>query len=412
MRSYLSSLAIVVSTVGVFATDARVETMGGTHNFFKDDQSIFVNPATIGDYDRMLMGSYGIYTEEATDGNIVAQYNRDARKPNFGATVSFGKSEADKSKFSIGAMFNRYDPMLRYITPGKDFIGNPAKVTIVDTVSYIDELVGKTDLLAGYTLKNGFTIGMGGYFAFQSNKEDNVEKALTQLVKGSLGVSGPVSDNMDLEASVAVGTISLKGLDGASTTIVAADKDMVLTADVRAFADLPAINGKFVPHIQANVVKHHKDETIVDFNGGIGFNANIDRGFLWGGFEGLYLKDSYSQFKNFYTLSVGDSATGERSRIGGRVSFGIERNILTDWLVWRVGGSKLLAYEKLNDGNLASYWVENSEDDHVSFGMGVNIEDRFRVDAVVAENMLYTFSNLFSGNSHHFSSKISATFSF
>ncbi len=418
MRSYLSLIAVSVCAASVFATDARVETMGGTHSFMKDDQSIFVNPATVGGYGRLLMGSFGAYTKIGEDSAADAysqQYNRDAMKPNFGATVSFGESEESKSKFTIGAMFNRYDPMLKYLDAGSQYYIGAPKESGAKFIP-VEEMVGKTDVLAGVTLKNGLTIGVGTYMAFQTEKEKGVDKAKTSFNKVNLGVAGSVSDNLDFEAGLSVGSITLKGPQAIGIeTVSSADKDMVITADVRAFADMPAINGKFVPHIQANIIKHHVDESILDFNGGVGLNSNIDRGFLWGGIEGIYQNDSYSILKNFRdssSLGLFADSIGTRSRIGGKVSFGIERNILTDWLVWRVGGAKLLAYEKLNEGDATSYWVENSEDDHVSFGMGVNIEDRFKVDAVVAENMLYTFSNLFSGNSHHFSSKISATFSF
>jgi len=413
MRKYLSALAVTACSISVFATDARVETMGNTQSFMKDDQSIFVNPATVAQYDRMLMGSFGLYTAKPSD-NLGIQYNRDASKPYFGGTVSLGKSDDDKSKVTLGAVLNRYDPMLKYIdTSSKYFIGNPKGIADAEFLGD-SSLVSKIDLMSGITLKNGFTVGLGGYIAFQSEKRNNVDQKMSRLVKGNVGISGKVADNMDLEAAVSVGTITLEGLTNYGTkSAVTSDNDLIFSADIRTFAEVPAINGHFVPHIQANVIKHHSDEKILDFNGGVGLNAGIDRGFVWGGIEGIYQNDTYCKFSNFKTLenAIADT-TGERNRIGGRISFGVERNILTDWLVWRVGGSKLLAYEKLQDGNIASYWVENDESDLVSFGMGVNIEDRFHVDAVVSENMLYTFSNLFSGNSHHFSSKISATFAF
>lgn len=425
MRKYLASLAVAASALTVLATDARIETMGGHQHFFKDDQSIFYNPATIAAYDDLLMGSFGVYVENAEDtAKSNLQYNRDALKPYFGGTISFGDNEEKKSKFTIGAVMNRYDPLLDYVTEGsskffgysKDNIDNGNKTV------FVDKVVAKTDLITGVTLNNGITLGLGGYLAFQKDEQDNVEQAMTRVVKGTFGMSGAVSDMVDLEASVGVAALTLKGYkDREQTTkYVTADNDIAVTIDVRAFAAMEKFNGAFVPHIQANIVKHHIDETLLDFNGGIGFNANIDRGFFWAGFEGIYEDDSYGHIntwllandKDTITGDAGKMLTGERSRIGGRISFGIERNILTDWLVWRVGGQKVLAYEKLSDGNVASYWVENPEDDHVSFGMGVNIEDRFKVDAVVAENLLYTFSNLFSGNSHHFSTKISATFAF
>ncbi len=419
MRKYLAGLAVASTAIAVMATDARIETMGGNSNFIKDDQSIFTNPATIADYDKMLIGSFGIYKENKADSMNTEsmQFNRDAARPNFGATMSWGETEESKSKFTVGAVFNRYDPALKYITPGHtDFIGDPKGSKDPE---FLDSLVGKIDIITGFTMDNGMTIGVGGYLAFQEEQENNVTKAMSRLAKGTIGISGPVgSSNTNLEASFGLMAITLDGYENGNSVnkVSSAHNDIGFTIDVRSFSEMASINGDFVPHIQANVINHHDDETLLDFNAGVGFNSHIDRGFLWGGFEGIYISDSYSDFTKYY--KVGDvypdalDKTGKRSRIGGRVSFGIERNVLTDWLVWRVGASKVLAYEKLDEGNVASYWVQNPEDDHVSFGMGVNIENRFKVDAVVSENLLYTFSNLFSGNSHHFSSKISATFAF
>ncbi len=67
MRKYLVGLAVASTAIAVMATDARIETMGGHQHFFKDDQSIFVNPATIADYDKMLLGAFGIYKESEAD---------------------------------------------------------------------------------------------------------------------------------------------------------------------------------------------------------------------------------------------------------------------------------------------------------------------------------------------------------
>jgi hypothetical protein len=225
---------------------------------------------------------------------------------------------------------------------------------------------------------------------------------------------------MEVEASFSIGAITLIGREsqasGKSPNVVETMKnDIAFQVDARLFADAPALNGSFVPHIQANIISMPDDNTLIDFNGGLGINANIDRGFIWGGLEGFFYTNPNMMIAGMTNNDV-DTVSGVPyapvDRVGGKVAFGIERNVLTDWLIWRVGATKVLAYETLKGGNYGSHWVENPEDDHVSFGLGVNIEDRFKVDAVIAENLIYTFTNLFSGNSHHFSSRISATFNF
>ena len=49
---------------------------------------------------------------------------------------------------------------------------------------------------------------------------------------------------------------------------------------------------------------------------------------------------------------------------------------------------------------------------YVMLGWGLNIENRLKVDVVMAENMFYTFTNLISGSSHHLTNRITATYSF
>jgi hypothetical protein len=433
MRKYLTGLAIAGSVFSLFATDARIETMGGTDNFFKDDWSIYRNAATIGSYDRMLIGSFGIYSEEGED-FTGTQYNRDAKKPYFGGTMSFKKSDSTASKFILGAVFNRYDPLLRFVLPeysgttvtNNDFLGYPvnedAPAGDVIGVEYLTETVGKVDILVGYTLDNSMTVGMGAYLAFQSDKTDESTGAMTRVVKGNIGISGPMAENLELEASIGIAALTLIGRESdadnkSSKTVRTMTDDIAFSVDARVFADAPAINGAFVPHIQANVLQAPNDETIFDFNAGLGVNSYIDRGFIWGGIEGIFLQHPNKNVSGMTdnavdTLAGTNVAYADVNQVGGKVAFGIERNMLADWLVWRVGAAKVLAYETFDDSNAGSHWIENSEDDHVSFGLGVNIEDRFKVDAVVAENMIYTFTNLFSGNSHHFSSRISATFNF
>jgi hypothetical protein len=217
---------------------------------------------------------------------------------------------------------------------------------------------------------------------------------------------------VDLEASVGISALTLRGAIDANSTEsafhYAAENDIGIQVDVRMFADASTLNGAFVPHIQANIF-NYGEERIIDFNAGVGINLNIDRGFFWAGLEGVYNKTS--------NILVGQEANGaakfgKRDVTGGRVGFGIERNVLTDWFVIRVGGSKLFAKESRDSDKSGSKFIETADEDHVSLGMGVNIEDRLKIDFTLAQNLPYTFTNLFSGNSSYLASRVSAVFSF
>jgi hypothetical protein len=83
--------------------------------------------------------------------------------------------------------------------------------------------------------------------------------------------------------------------------------------------------------------------------------------------------------------------------------------------VWRTGGVKKIMYEKT--GEESGMWYQNPEsdasnEDVLGFGIGLNIENRLKVDGVVAEDIFYTFSNLFAGNHHHLMTRMSGTYSF
>ncbi len=431
MRKIATLLLAAGSLASIWATDARVLTMGRTDNFFMDDISIYKNPANINVYPNMLLGSMGVYRNIDTTGmtnknNAWTLYNRDPQKPFFGGTLAYSLGQGDSAArypmISVGAVVNRYDHYLGYITPGSGTFLGPKKDA--DSVAFLKPL-GKIDFMVGATLANGAKIGIGAYGAF--NKEQTQAGAAhlkdaattrTSLFKGTAGVNLPVTKDMNLEVSGAVGLSSAIGskLDTPSVTVKLADNDVFFNADVRLFSALSNINGDFVPHIGFEHFTYLSGQQfLTDFNAGVAINLNIDRGFFWGGVEGFYNERSAVD-----TLEPLDSVyqTVDRTRVGGRVHFGIERNVIWDWLVWRVGGTKSIYLENDGSGEKAHVrWGETTEsdgsdNDMVSFGMGLNIENRLKVDAVVAEDIFYTFTNLFSGNADHISTRITATYSF
>ena len=391
-----------------FATDARVITMGRHDDFFMDEVSIFRNPANISIYPNMVYGSYGVYRPTSADtGQLAAlqRTNRDPVDPFFGAIVSYSlKQDAENRKqypmFSLGAIFNRHDEMLDYITPGTNkYYGSSDLKFHAPT--------GKIDLLGGYVLENGGMIGLGGYLAFQSETQGEVINYETSVYKMTGGINWPVAKSTNLEVSGAAGILRAKG-DSVSPVNkkIIADNDIFAKADIRLFSALSMINGDFVPHLGVQYVDLYSEQVnFIDVAAGVGLNVNIDKGFFWAGLEGMY--NEYSYFSNL-------TKTG----IGGRVSFGIERSIWWDWFVIRVGGQKILLYTTEDSGGeLVGGWYENtpadaSDDDLVSLGFGLNVENRLRIDVVAAEDCAYTFTNLVSGPQHHLFTRVSATYSF
>jgi hypothetical protein len=407
--------------VGSYATDARVFTMGGHDNFFMDDYSIFRNPANINYYPNMLLGSPGVLTMDNDTGPYAAlsRKNKDPQRPYFGPILSYSLNQSSESGtqyplLSASVILNRYDDMLDFLNPlSRTFISPVSQTRLSDGHHFFSMLVpvGKIDAMVGYALQNGVMIGAGGYFAFQ--KEDTLGEQLeSSLYRGNIGVNWPIAKSMNLEVSA--GLTSVTGLGATVDTLVSktaaesvdtiADHDISGRVDVRLFSALTSLNGDFVPHLGFNVVTLH-NYSDVDVAFGLGVNINIDKGFFWAGLEGLY------QAQDFKKGNTDSLPTG----MGGRISAGLERNVLFDWWVWRIGVCKQLMY--VSNGSSNGHWEQNPEADgsnHDSFalGWGLNIENRLKVDVVMAEDMFYTWTNLISGAAHHLTNRITATYSF
>ncbi|NLG16287.1 MAG: hypothetical protein GX556_03020 [Fibrobacter sp.] len=412
MRKALMCILAAGIFVGSYATDARVVSMGRHDAFFMDEVSIFRNPANISIYPNMVYGSFGWFMHDsALDGSskdyaAMSKSNRDAVDPFFGAVISYSLDQDTEGgsqypMLSLGAMFNRRDEMLDYVLPGTSkYLGSKGYKIL--------EPLGRVDLLAGYVLKNGGMLGVGAYVAHQKLEYDG-DIQQTSIFKGNLGLNWPVAKSMDLEVSLTGGSMTAVG-DSAGHLEVFADHDYFGKVELRLFSALAALNGDFVPHVKAEMMEFDRDEMMkFDIAAGVGLNLNIDKGFFWGGIEFLYgQKDS--------------SNICAREHVGGRVSFGIERNIFWDWLVIRVGGQKQLVY--VTEANRKGYLEENpaytkptssisdSDNDLVGLGFGINVENRLRIDFVAAEDLAYTFTNLFSAPQHHLFNRVSATYSF
>lgn len=373
-----------------------------------DDVSIFRNPANINYYPNMLMGSLGVYNADST---LDAEKNRDPQRPFGGVILSYSLNQSSDAGnqyplISFGAIFNRYDYMLDYLNPASSQFASTigSKGSIIN----LSAPVGKIDLMLGYAMTNGAMIGIGGYFAFQNEKDSGFNME-SNLFKGNVGINWPLAKSMNLEVSMDISSLRGKGIqytaiDTSSKTI--ADGDISFKGDVRLFSALSSFNGDFVPHISVERISLLKGKyNQIDVAGGLGVNINIDKGFFWTALEGLYESSDKKIDLPFST-----------SGIGGRISAGLERNVIWDWWVWRIGVMKRLLYVTDGAGNNGK-WVQNAEadasdDDFASIGWGLNIENRLKVDIVLAENMWYTITNLVSGSAHHLLNRATITYSF
>ncbi|GHV13658.1 hypothetical protein AGMMS49938_08550 [Fibrobacterales bacterium] len=426
---------LLLGSVAAFATNARVESMGKNTTFIMDDISIFDNPANINLYPNFLIGELGNYASVPSDSLPKAGANHDPWDPWFGGIFSL-KISADNS-LAIAGVLNRKDERLFKYFPDyiiyKDTNGKPVYVSAPVPVTNFDGFLG-----ANF---NNKAFGLHIYIAHQDGLSANNEiskEAFVSALQVDGGTNIEISSDYSIEASGGFARIQFGSTDHGFF-----DTDLFSAfARARLFSKVETINGHLIP---AASVYNMNAPGIEDFtvNGGIGADAAFDRGFFWIGLNAFYNSqragDNWTRYKTGtayedkegYTTPAGDIT--KLWQLGGTISFGIERNIWWDWFVLRVGGQKTIAYADYNaakrtkDGvnsalcpttqgcpESGNYFVSNpindgTTGDNVGFGIGINIEEKLKIDATVAEDVV--FRNPFQGEGRLIS-RISASYSF
>ncbi len=425
LKSWGVWAGMLIFAVESDATYSRVESMGKKATFFMDDVSIFENPANINIFPNFLVGELGVYRQGDADkramdrfvagGSGTSGFNRDPENSWFGGLFSYSLSRDGAAtslypQISLGGAFNRIDPELQALIPDSAD-GKPVPPTATNFDGFL-----------GFTFSNGGMLGSHVHIALQegadlrsgvieSEPDDGVR---ADIMRGDLGLNWPVARNVDAE--VALGTAYI----GYGPDNIESEWSYFITA--RTFSTLELINGELVPIFKYSILKAPGQEQS-RFKLGSGVNVSLDRGFFWLGVEGIFEEHSTTGITpladgGFGYSSLAANVKGAESIRGGAVSFGIERNVWWDWLVLRVGGRKEITYREVDgSGGSYNYIYTNptgnaTPEDHVGFGIGINVEEKLKVDAVLAEDLLFTFGNLFSGPHHHLISRIAATYSF
>ncbi|MDR2580341.1 MAG: hypothetical protein LBC85_05040 [Fibromonadaceae bacterium] len=436
---FVVAAAVALGSVSAFATNARVESMGKSTRFIMDDISIFDNPANMNLYPNFLIGELGHYMGPAADA-VGAGENHDPFDPWFGGIFALGIG-AEKS-ISIGGVLNRRDERLLRFFPDRIRIGDGPNdvLNAPDPATNFDGFLGAS--------LGRVALGAHIYVAHQDgvDKEGRLNNAaFVSALQTDLGTNIEISNSMSFELSGGAARLQY----GSSRSDGLFDTDLMsFFGRTRLFSRVNAINGNLIPAASVyNMNAPGRDE--FEVNLGMGVDAAFDRGFFWLGLNGFYNKQragSTWQYIDGFTVytdegnykDIGKDAWGDSrttlDKIGGTISFGIERNIWWDWFVIRVGGQKTIAYadyagNKANSLSIlcpargkdnagcdgpGNFFITNpvndgTIDDNVGFGFGVNIEEKLKIDATVTEDLL--FRNPFQGGSRILS-RISATYSF
>jgi hypothetical protein len=426
-----SLLILLLLLVRVFATESRIESMGKRDLFFRDDMSIFYNPANIGVFGNFVTGSLGFVHDEretllvnprvtkstvinGTDTDVVTSVavdtvvNPKTGTPTnqwFGVVYNYNLSE--KSAIFAGAAFNRADEYLLLYNALRT-----RKIYRQDATYQnvpFPELKGKSDYLLGGRVRN-VNFGVGYYSAsqnlIQEDKKYDVSISLNRLNAGAEVAIGEHS----LEVFGGTGMVSYSNTNKIDSTLnVSSTTDQSAFAGARFFMQTKLGGGLiFVPAIKFSSLALF-DSTDTRVTGGIGLNYRLDGGLFWAGVEA----------EHFSTEDSGSTTTGS----GARFNFGIEKSLIFKWLMVRVGGNKFIATQDVKakaTGITTHEWVENPVDDGTSedflgFGIGLNYQNRLRFDITLNESLPY-FNPFGSGlknssNGGHMLLRISSTFS-
>ena len=421
----------ILGVGSAFATFARVESMGKNTTYIMDDVSIFDNPANANLYSNYLIGGFGAYT----DNDLKAGGNVDPQHPTFGGifSVSFGDDNNPDPKFTIGGLFGRVNQDLAMYLPDYVQVGKRGYVVVPETVTNFDGFLGGT-------FSSGDAWGLHIYIAHQdggdldeSGTYQPDSKAYASLVQLDGGLNFQLGSGTSYELSGGVARIQY----GPDRHDFFDDGDFSILGKARAFFTLEAIDGELVPAANIKLAQAPGIEDKLA-QAGMGINVAMDRGFFWLGLDFIWNQTKAHDWFYDKALDGGawvydsrnedDPHWDKRSDIGGKISFGIERNIWWDWFVIRVGGQKSILYTDCDVNSKNEYTsdrygickddgtffstnplADGSADDHVGFGFGINIEERLKIDVTVAEDLL--FRNPFQGEGRFFS-RLDATYSF
>jgi hypothetical protein len=424
--------ALALSSIS-FASEARIEALGKSTRFIMDDMSIFDNAANTGIYPNYLIGSIGGI--QSLDSAIE---NRDPQEAWYGGIFSIGLGD-DKfrdPKFTIGGALGREDKSLTRFLP--DAVLLPSYFPgVADTVG-VPTPISNFDGFLGFSTENGNLFGAHIYVAMQEGIQDpNADgesrvssNAYAGVYKLDIGTNFRFDEDKDWEVSTGVTRIDF-GDDGKD--LLDAD-EMGFFVDTRMTSNVDLINGQFIPAGRLENINAPR-RSFTHFDMGMGITSDLPAGFFWLGAQYVFEEDRshyYTTDKNGVVYANQLSSvenipgTSTLATYSGVISFGIEKNIWTDWFIIRVGGRKVLGYNECkfenNEldnnkgfcGEAGTYFSTNnagdsSLEDNLGIGFGVNVEEKLKVDATISEDAF--FRNPFTSGGKILT-KISATYSF
>jgi len=437
-------IIILLMAISLHATQARIEGMGKRAAFFLDDITIFDNPANATFYPTALMGELGFYQPNLLGYRDVG-ITKDPFMPWFGALFKYSLADNGMRdpQITIGGFFGREHYNFTRFVP-KQVIVNNRTYDIPQTITNFDAF------LAG-TMIDGSAIGAHVYVGIQDGKQDlkdnpnSTDPALgiiapdahVSILSMDYGANFLISNNTSIELTFGVARIQY----GPSRKTFLDPGLFSFYSQGRTFLDFNVLGGQLVTGYKVSDMEVPGwQEKYYNLNTGL--NVVIPRGFFWIGLDGVLIREKVGTWEKreeggetfMVYREPGAQMTvkpDKAERVGGIISFGIERNIWGKWLTLRVGGQKSFIYNECTRysalrenvcpaspethlGKQVNFWSTNefgdgTLDDHVGVGVGFNIDDKLKIDIAMAEDVF--FRNPFLGTGR-FISRVSAIYSF
>ncbi len=388
-RLIVATLLIMVCLPPVYATNARVEAMGGYGGYFDNITNIFSYPTQIADYPNYMLIELGTLGKTDTGGEEGSSSPAD---PSMGGIVALSDA------LSLGIYFNRYHIITGIVNENEKNLMSPLKGGMA-------KIENRLDLLGSLDLGNA-SVGVGVYVGSGVDNDGTNDKESSILAfnfGGSLDLQ-----SIEIDGSFSIDTFSITNKTASGDEEW--ESDGFYRWSIRAAVPLSE-NIEIVPEFRyqngstkyrpANGGTQTQDYNNLDL--GAGINYRNGESFVTAGLT-------------YYRYRYENKSVDKSLKTTGfplLFNIGYETKMLTDWLVGRVGVQKRVfgTYKSSSKNTTIEKSLLTSDDNFLSLGLGIEI-DSFRVDAVIFENNLYSFTGLFSGLESNIVSRVSILYQF
>ncbi|MFH1762265.1 MAG: hypothetical protein ABIA63_14300, partial [bacterium] len=291
--------------------------------------------------------------------------------------------------------------------------------------------IAETDVFAAYGLEN---LNLGLHLFLADNLISSDKEISTKLIKGDLGIVYNFSKDFSAEAALGLGNIRAnydfkKWWTEKNVDTVNALGDSIFDTTLTRTEMTNRYENLYSIYFQSRaILKLGKKNSLIPLlkwknvngldglsrnimGGGLGLTRSLYRGMVWTGGEYLYSKSKYNTNRSQYSVS--------RNELSGhniQISFGIEKQMIWEWFMLRVGATKAFVFEKHDQENykeemetIRQTLEENK--DVVGFGIALIPNEQLQFDVTASQQ--FPYSNVFSDSRNGLLvTRISATYKF